>query len=340
MTKIALIAAPTPAPESDEPSLGQRDAELIVARLQMADLDFGVIMLDPGVDLAAQIDDILSQISEPIDDLVMYASCQLAVVDEHECFLCLDPSAPDVGDALRDVGSIVSGRAERVLVIAELRHQDPRADHPTVRAAATAIESCLEPTRQGIELIAAVRPTGAHIERIPSRLTVGLLESLDARRDAMTAKNVYARAVQSTDLGEWPTGLIYICGDVSVQMRSDDAPRVSEEFGLPPEPAATKEKAQFEPEPASDNLTDSYPNAIQPPLPPGIAPTASELEGATADSESHESPGDMPKVILHNRLDGDAISSPADETRPSQRILAAHADRLVAKTPSRQEPAA
>ena len=38
MTKIALIAAPTPAPESDEPSLGQRDAELIVARLQMAEL--------------------------------------------------------------------------------------------------------------------------------------------------------------------------------------------------------------------------------------------------------------------------------------------------------------
>lgn len=337
MTKIALIAAPTAASDSDEPSLGQRDAELIVARLQMADLDFGVIMLDPGIDLAAQIDETLTQISEPIDDLVIYTSCQLAVVDQQECFLCLNPSEPDVGDALRDVGSVVSGRAERVLVVAELRHQDPAADHPTVRAAATAIESCLEPIRQGIELIAAVRPTGAHIERIPSRLTVGLLEGLDGRRDAMTAKNVYARAVQSTDLGEWPTGLIYICGDVSVQMRCDDAPRVSEEFGLPPQPAATEAAKEPESKRAPDRLNDSYPSAIEPPLPPRSTPAVGEQSDLTAKSESRDSPADLPKVILHNRLGSEAISSPADKTRPSQRLLASDAERVVANSTREKE---
>ncbi len=202
--RFAIIAA-AGASASADPRLGERDAMLVRSRLELDDLGFEVAVVDPGEDLAVQIEEQLALREGQIDDLLIYASCLLAVLDDGECYLCLNPDEPDVGDALADVIEVVSGRALRAtLLVADLRHDDADADRAMLGEALDAFTRIAAGPDSGVELIAAIRPVRAHAERIPSRLTAGLLEAIDDRVGPLSARQAYATLIQRADLGSWP----------------------------------------------------------------------------------------------------------------------------------------
>lgn len=225
--RVGIIAAAGAQP-SREPRLGERDAWLVKSRLELEDLGFVVHVVDPSVDLAEQLDGFLDGLE--LEDLVFYASCLLAVIDEGDCFLCLDPEEPDVGDALQDVAKTISGKARRsTLLIADLRLDDPDADRNLLTEVLANVQDCVDSPTSGVELIAAVRPLHAHEERMPSRLTAGLLEAIDDKMGQLTARQAYASAVQRTDFGDWPNALGYTAGRRPLHFAPTEGEPLSEE---------------------------------------------------------------------------------------------------------------
>ncbi|MCA9625466.1 MAG: hypothetical protein KC731_40875, partial [Myxococcales bacterium] len=191
------------AGDAAEPKLGERDAGIVRSRFALEDLGFEVFVIDASDDLAGQVEDRLEEVG-PLEQLVIYASCLLAVVDDDQCFLCLNPDEPDVGDSLPDVLSVVQGRAEQILLVADLRLDDPEANRSALGDAMAALDAAVSPSDTGVELIASIRPLDAHPERIPSRLTASLLEAIDDTEGPVLARRLYARAIQAGDFGEWP----------------------------------------------------------------------------------------------------------------------------------------
>lgn len=235
--RLAFIAA-AGAREIADPLLGERDASLFSARLRMKDLGFEIVMVDPSEDLAAQLDELLTRTDGRLDDLLVYASCVLAVAGK-ECFLCLDPSDLDVGDALADVIGVLKGRASRAtLLFAELRHDDDGADRAALRDALDAVQRAVDSQATGIELVAELRPMGAHNERVPSRLTAGLLEAIDSKPGALTARQAYATAIQRTDFGHWPNviGHCKAPKPFQLRLRGQDLTATLSSVGVPPVP--------------------------------------------------------------------------------------------------------
>ena len=167
--RLAIVAAAA-ATDAAEPKLGERDAGLVRMRLGLDDLGFEVVVIDPNEDLAAQLEATIDRAGEP-SELLFYASCLLVVMDDDECYLCLNPDEPDVGDALADVVAVLAGRASGgTLVCLELRHDDDEADRALLTDAVDALASCVAAEQTGVEMIAAVRPVNAHAERIPCLL--------------------------------------------------------------------------------------------------------------------------------------------------------------------------
>src|SRR5690349_9066380 len=71
------------------------------ARLGREDTGFDVVEVDPGIDLAEQLETIFGERNIGWRDSVMfYAACPALMSIDNELFLCLDPAAPNVGDAI------------------------------------------------------------------------------------------------------------------------------------------------------------------------------------------------------------------------------------------------
>src|SRR5271165_5884772 len=109
--RIALVATPAPLPDS-RPAPGFLDGDLVRARLPLPDTGFRVIDLDPGVDLAEQIEALFEGGEVEADaPIFFYASCRVILSVEGELFLSLDSAQPDTGDSLRDLALLFRERA-------------------------------------------------------------------------------------------------------------------------------------------------------------------------------------------------------------------------------------
>ena len=288
--RVGIIAAAGAAP-SQSPRLGERDALLFRSRLELDDVGLNVFLLDPSTDLAEQLDEILESLDEPIDDLVLYASCLLAVLDDAECFLCLDPDEPDVGDALTDVVDAIAGQARHgTLIIADLRLDDPDADRNRLTQVLARVQDNVKAGGTA-ELIAAVRPVGAHDERMPSRLTAGLLEAIDERGAKLTARQAYAAAIQRTDFGSWPSALAYTAGERPLFFAQTDTAPPSEEPITDAPPTARPPHATAEAPPSVEEATSDRPTD---PDPPSTEPTTQRSGATRPDDVDSSAPPDEP----------------------------------------------
>jgi hypothetical protein len=247
--RVGIIAA-AGAEAGAEPLVGERDAHLMRTRLAIEDLGFEVVIADPGVDLAEQLDQLLAERDGAVEDVLLYASCLLAMVDGGECYICLNPAEPDVGDALGDVARAIAGRARRsTLIIAELRYDDAGADVKALNQVLGSVRGAIDSDTTGIELIAAVRPHGAHAERVPSRLTAALLEAIDESTGVLSAKQAYASAVQRGQFGAWPNALAYAGGRVPLFLREPPEPQAPVVAIAPAPLSAPQPEPEPQPEP-------------------------------------------------------------------------------------------
>jgi tetratricopeptide (TPR) repeat protein len=351
--RVGVIAAAA-AGESAQPALGERDAFLVRSRLELEDLGFEMVVADPRSDLAAQLDALLGEREGRIDDLVLYVSSLLAVVDG-DCFVCLDPQEPDVGDALGDVTRVIAGRVRgSTLIVADLRYDDPEADQAVIAEVVRVVERAVDPPTSGVELIAAVRPRDAHPERVPSRLTAALLETIDDRSGPLTARQAYAIAVQRADLGGWPNALTYRSAKRAFAFRPDHAVAQSEpplaapvETPSAPEPApapvpSPAPAAVAAPEPAPEPAADPVvaPALAAEPVSQGDgrrpAPASERKEGATVSLPQQRAPRSTPQplpkvVITPRRSDAQSPASQPSPSGKSKGLLSTVADGPDAK---------
>src|SRR6185503_17435581 len=100
--RYGLIVAPTTLPDL-RPAPGTLDSDLIRARLPQEDVNIVVVEVDPTVDVAEQIDKFFDDHPSGAEAILFYASTFVALSADGEVYLCLDPTNPDVGDALRDI---------------------------------------------------------------------------------------------------------------------------------------------------------------------------------------------------------------------------------------------
>jgi tetratricopeptide (TPR) repeat protein len=277
--RLAIVSAAS-AQDTPDPTVGERDGLLFCERFALPDLGFTVCRLDPELDLAEQLDVLLGERYPQPDDLIFYASCLVAMLDDGECFLCLDPSHPDVGDSLRELTRVIGGQAARTLMVVEGRYENDAADQRLLKRAVEAMASCVSPVDSGVELVAAVRPRGAHKERIPSRMTAALLEVIDETAPhPLSARQAYTVAARR-DLGSWPHALLYVPVPDPMWLRE----RPSREIVLPVEPARAAAPAAAPPPAPSAPPPRASPAAPSPPAP------AAEL----VDADIEEAPPPPP----------------------------------------------
>jgi len=300
--RLGIIAAAA-ASGTAEPALGERDAQLLCERLALEDLGFVVHVIDPFNDMAEQLEVLLADYEGQLDDVFLYVSALTVTLEDGQCFLCLDVDNPDVGDGVRDLAAVLARRTESASLIFIEGRNDAR-DTEALRVAARALRDAIDPVSTGIETIVSMRNVGAHLERIPSRFTVGLLEELDSRQGSLQAKQAYAAVVQHADLGSWPHAELYASGKSSMALRDPAFLALpssrSTASELPPSAPASAPPA---PAPA--------PPAPAPPA-PASAPPAPEWE----DSDGLQEPGGDRDVAE------DALGAPSPPPPPAPAVAA------------------
>jgi hypothetical protein len=263
--RLAIIVAAAPD-DGPMPSVGERDAILMRDRLGLEDLGFEVRVADPSYDLAEQIGGLLDEYTGKTHDVLLYASAMVAVEDE--CFLCIDPDQPDIGDSLQDLACELSDHgAARSLIIVEGRYSAERDvdDRDMAQFVVTSIADTVDSERTGVEVVAAVRPVDVQDERIPSRLTAGLLETIDNSAAPLSMERAVATVSGLTEFGPWPHALVHVVGSDRFVLRYDDEQRAR--LGLdgpastdqPIGAARSDEAPEPEPEP-EPQPTDRFPD--------------------------------------------------------------------------------
>ncbi|MBI4951027.1 MAG: hypothetical protein HY908_03275, partial [Myxococcales bacterium] len=269
-TRLLVVAA-AGASEAAAPRLGERDACLVVERFTLPDLGFEALVLDPGRDAAEQLDAALAGRHGEIGAVLFYASSLVAVPEADECFLCLDPGQPDLGDALRDLAATLRDRVSGPLcAVIDARY--PVGAHGPKEVLAAIVQS-LHASETGIELVAAARPIGAHHERIPSRLTAALLEALDATSGPLTLSAAYRwLEEQRADFGSWPNAHLHAPGAQPFLLRRPTArsePEADRGLAVQVRPSAIDLLPVVE----LGGEAGEVANVLLPPEPPPAAPT-------------------------------------------------------------------
>ncbi|WP_437662843.1 tetratricopeptide repeat protein [Sorangium sp. So ce1182] len=211
--RLAIVATPS-LHRDQRPAPGSLDGDLIRARLSLDDAGFRVIDVDPGRDLAEQLDTMFDELvatrktlvdadeaarDEASTLLLFYASSAVALSPDGELFLCLDPENPGMGDALSDIAAVFRDRARgEVLFVLECHHAPGAASRDVVAAAEQAVAS----TTTGIELLVAAHPIGSLDADLPSVLTRAFVEHLDEAEPerGLTAAAIARRVQESHDL--------------------------------------------------------------------------------------------------------------------------------------------
>lgn len=247
------------------------DGLALRSRLGLGDSGFEVADMDPGRDLAEQIETILASRGLSSRDAVMfYAGCPALLSVDGELFLCLDPSAPTVGDAVADVALVLRDHVPGPkLVVLDLVDSKATIDPARVEAFVRAATSALDPEASGIELVLAVRPRGvsgspfvqavlgevAALERGRGLTTRGLFERISRKLADVLPVLHHARTKIAFEIVPLRVG------------KRDSAPQVSDVPKAPPVPVLSSSP----PPPAVEGKA---PTTIPPPAqvkPAGIA---------------------------------------------------------------------
>lgn len=340
--RLAVIVAGEPSGDVAAPTVGERDAELMRARLAIDDLGFEVRTLDPRADLAEQLHQLFDRAEPPWEEALLYASCLVTVAADQRAYLCLDPSRPDVGDSLRTLAKTLRGRCPGgSLIVVDARYDAGAegANASSAREIVTAVAATVQSAQAGSELVVAARPASAHNERIPSRLTAAVLEAIDGEPSAMSARRAWKLSKATSDLGPWPHATAHATGHPPFWLRHDrsppsegEEPVTERQPGQPPAqaPAATETTGR------DDALAaPEIAETLEPPEPPPSArclppdEQASEPEPALAAPElvlmlrqcatlSQLPEEDLP--WLASRLDGQLQTVTYLETLAAQRL--------------------
>ncbi|MCC6557655.1 MAG: tetratricopeptide repeat protein [Polyangiaceae bacterium] len=223
--RLAIIATPAFLPDQ-RPAPGALDGDLIRARLSLDDAGFRVVDLDPTRDLAEQLDALFDDLAAappapggPALFLFFYASTAVALSVEGELFLTLDPTHPELGDALADIADVFRDRAggpgrraspgdpeprrsteSAVLFFIECHHHADPSDPFASASVVAAAKQAVSPATTGIELLVAAHPLDATSADVPSRFTRAFVEELDiADPDLGLSAQVFYERVQSGD---------------------------------------------------------------------------------------------------------------------------------------------
>lgn len=195
--RLSIIAMPAQLEASLAPSYAI-DGRPLRTRLSRPDTGFDVVQVDPGQDLAEQIEGILASRAPGAGDAVMlHAACPLLLSVEGELFLCLDPTQPFVADALADIAAVLRDRVQgpKLLIVDGVDARigvDPQRGEAIARAA----EAAVDPRTSGIELLVVLRAPPPPGEAQPSPFMEALVTELDARTDGrgLTVESFYERA--------------------------------------------------------------------------------------------------------------------------------------------------
>ncbi len=151
MKRIALVATPGPLPDM-RPAPGSLDGDAIRTRLPIEDIGLEVVEVDPRVDFAEQLEDLIdARPLMPDDEMMIYASCSVMTSVDGELFLCLDPAEPTTGDSLADLAMVLHERVPgRAVFFLECRHpEDPDDAFRSATIAAAAKEAVRDRARRG-----------------------------------------------------------------------------------------------------------------------------------------------------------------------------------------------
>ena len=266
--RYGLIVAPTTLPDL-RPAPGTLDSDLVRERLPQDDVGIEVVDVDPTVDVAEQIDGFFDAHPEGAEAILFYASTFVALSPEGEVFLCLDPTAPDVGDSLRDIAAVIRERHEGpLLFVLDCRHAPDEEDPLRSATIAAAVRSALDPASTGIELLVAAQGAPPVFEDAVSPFTRAFLAELDEGDPArvLLAGDVYRRIHGSERLlgvvpcfafsrGREP--FVMIRGDGSGRAASivDSVEAMSGRTELGSQPDSAERAARSEPEPRSEPAT-------------------------------------------------------------------------------------
>jgi tetratricopeptide (TPR) repeat protein len=172
------------------------DGRKLSSRLAGEDASFDVVHVDPGRDLAEQLESVLANKGVGWRDSVLfYASCPVLLSVDGELFLSLDPAAPNVADALADVAAVLRDQAPGPkLLVLDLVDPKLGADPARAEALVRAAEAAVEPGASGIELVLAAR-SFAEGAFDGSPLADALVAELDAMEKGrgLTARGLYDR---------------------------------------------------------------------------------------------------------------------------------------------------
>ncbi|NUQ78215.1 MAG: hypothetical protein HUU21_32190 [Polyangiaceae bacterium] len=298
--RCAIIATPALLPDL-RPAPGALDGDLLRTRLPQPDTAFTVVDLDPGSDLAEQLEILFDEAppwaSAPI---LFYASSRVALAIDNELFVCLDPADPNTGDSLRDLAEVLRERSGGgpLLFVLECRHE-PDPTNPFRSAAVVEAAKDAIARGSGIELLVAAHPLVPGDEDVPSRFTRAFVEALDdADPDkGLSAKALYEQIRDSGKLVGVVPSFAYVRGRAPFQMidgqavpAEEPAPSAVEQAKAAPEEAAESAPAEaapptsppseaqsIEPEPASEVVPVSV---IPESVAPASIPVAFEATGS------------------------------------------------------------
>jgi tetratricopeptide (TPR) repeat protein len=271
--RCAIIATPALLPDL-RPAPGALDGDLLRTRLPQPDTGFTVVDLDPGRDLAEQLD-VLFDADPPWAraPILFYASSRVALAIDSELFVCLDPADPKTGDSLRDLAEVLRERAKGpLLFVLECRHE-PDPANPFRSAAVVEAAKDAIARGSGIELLVAAHPLSAGNEDVPSPFTRAFVEALDdADPDkGLSAKGLYEQIRDSGKLVGAVPSFAYVRGRTAFQVidgqpapiaEGPDASSAAEQE--PPQAPAEEAAASAPAEPTSPTSPASEATPIEP----------------------------------------------------------------------------
>ncbi len=216
MRRIALVAAPV-ADADPHGVHGALDGDAMRVRLAQEDAGFEVHDLDPGRDLAEQLDEVFDRLAGEEVEAIFYASAPVVLAPDGELYLCLDPREIETGDALGELAGVFTDRARgRRLFVLDCRFSasvDPLLG-------VSCMESIQARLRGRAEVLAAARPLEDAGTAAVSPLTRAVLRALDDTEPGrpMTARNIHVRIVEEAEVAGEVKALAYLSHGPSLRL--------------------------------------------------------------------------------------------------------------------------
>ncbi len=358
--RVAFVALPQNGAEL-RGAQGALDAEAVAERLRQPDAGFAVVTIDPGDDVAGQIDDYVAEHGAPRDAVLFYASCRVTAADG-ELLLQLDGEHPETGDALGDVADALrEAGAESALLLLEARHSS--SDPLELADLAELARSAARAGTPVVETVAALRGVSPAAEigaAQCSPMTRALLAELDETdpSEGLYVSELVERARAGERLSGQVGALAFVRNEpsfpllVAIEPPHSKRPAALEDESKPegvettdPDPRESsippasdadiqaspeRDTEMIPPPPSGETVATGRPSAPEPPSlapePPSLAPEPPSSAPNTI--RSSRPPASMPEPPPS--LPPASIPPARPSTPPAPNELLAEADQLVA----------